>query len=315
MASSIPRPINIGLSILSVIGLVLWTAASFLGLFFYSGGSYGISIPLAVAVGGLMALFLFLTRRYTSFAAQGYRTREANRFRWIYLGLYIFVSLGSVFFVMHAVAVSTTIKNDYRTSALEDLRGLYNIVDKNAPDGSYAEYVNNQVNRYRQGNGHKDASTLNFECQQLRERLEKRSGYNNLSDVVKEYWSEADYTVRNWDLFYLPSTVNTYHDKEAAWVDSIQSCSNAGAAGIYATLHTPYISTYKPKSDLYYKFRSINSSDFSGWCIPVALLLQILILGSWIAMLKGGNERSTGVNTSEYGGGVVWDSKSTWTPE
>lgn len=315
MASSIPRPINIGLSILSVIGLLLWTAAAFLGLFFYSGGSYGISIPLAVAIGGLMALFLFLTRRYTAFSAHGYRAREAKKYKWIYLALYIIISLGSICFVMHAVAVSTTIKNDCRTAALEDLRGLYNIVDRNAPDGSYPEYVNNQVRRYRQGNGHKDASTLNFECQQLRERLEKRSGYNNLADVVREYWSEADYTVRNWDLFYLPSTANTYHDKQTVWVDSIQGCSNAGAAGIYAMLHTPYIAGYKPKAELYHKFRSINSSDFSGWCIPVALLLQILILGSWIAMLKGGNERSTGVNTDEYGGGVVWDSNSTWTPE
>lgn len=311
MASSLPRPINIALIILSVLGLLLWTAGTFIGLFFYSGGSYGISIPLALAIGGLMALFLYLTRRYTALSTKGYRAKEAKRYKWLYLALYIVVSVASICFVMHSVAVTTTIKNDCRTAALEDLRGIYNLVDKNAPDGSYPKYVNMQIDRYRQGNGHKNASTLNFECDQLRQRLEEKSGYNNLRDEITEYWQTADYTVRSWDLIFLPSMLNTFHDRQTVWVDSLQTCSAAGDSDIYKSLHTPYIVSYKPQTDLYHKFRSLNISDFSGWSIPIALLLQLLIIGSWLAMLKGGSHRSSGI---EDGDGGIWYLSNSWAP-
>lgn len=314
MASSIPRPINIGLTILSIIGLILWTAGIFIGLFFISGGSYGISIPVSIAVGGLMGLFIYLMRRYTSLEKRGYRAREAAKYKWLYTALYIFAALASAYFVMHAVAVTTTVKNECRTAALEDLRSLYNVVDKvNAPDGSYPEYVTNQVELYRRGNSHKDASTLRFECDQLRQRLEKTSGFDNLHDVIVTYWQEADATVRDWDLLYLPSTMNTLHDKQTIWMDSIRACAEAGSFDRYKKNHTPYTTSFSPNSDLYNKFRSVNSSDFSGWSIPVVLLLQILILGAWLMMLKGGAERSTGINTGKDDN-LIWKTDNTWTP-
>ncbi len=314
MASSIPRPINILLTILSIIGTVLWTAGVFIGLFFISGGSYGISIPISIATGGLMGLFIYLMRRYTALEKRGYRTKEAAKYKWLYTALYALTALCSAYFVMHAVAVTTTVKNECRTAALEDLSSLYHVIDKsNAPDGSYPEYVNNQVRSYQLSNTHKDPSTLKFECDQLRQRLEKTSGFDNLHDVIATYWQEADATVRDWDIFYLPSTVNTLHDKQTIWMDSIMACGEAGNFDRYRPFHSPYLPSFHPTSDLYYKFRSVNASDFSGWSIPLVILLQILILGSWLIMLKGGTERSTGINTGNDDN-LIWKTDNTWTP-
>lgn len=315
MASQLPRPINIILTILSGLGLTLWTAGVFLGLYFFSGGSLGLSIPVALATGGLMALFMWFVRRYTRFSAISYRKKDSDRYRWLYLGLYVLMTVGSVWFVMHAVAVTTTIKSDYRDATIKDLAGLYNLVDKRAPDGSYQEYVGEQVRRYRQGNGHKDSSTLDFECSQLEQILTKTSGFNTLQKEIEQYWSEADYTVKNWDLWYLPSTVKTFHDSYPGWKKSLEECSNAGNSGIYTTLHTPYKVKFTPETDLYYSFSSVSGADFNVWSILVVILLQILILGAWLAMLQGGQVRAEGVSkaTIDRGGPSVWEAP-TWNP-
>ena len=314
MAQSIPRPVNVLLIILSVLGLMLWTAGTFIGLYFISGGSYGISIPLAVAIGGLMTLFLFMMRRYTGFMKNGYRARESAKWNGLFLILYILFSVGSVYFVMHAVAVTTTIKDKQRTAALEDLRGLLNLVYVNAPDGSYPKYVNMEVERYRQGNGQKDASTLDFESEQLRQRLLEKSGFNNLQNEITEYWQTADYTVRNWDLIFLPEVTNVLHDRQQIWVDSLQKSSDMGNYDRYASLHTPYNPQFTPSSDLYSQVRGVSGSDFSGWAIPVALLLQVLILGSWIVLLVGGSSSASGIDTSGNDN-LIWNSENDWNPD
>lgn len=309
MASTLPRPVNTLLNILSILGLALWTVGAFIGLFYISGGSYGISIPLAIAIGGLMSLFLYLMRRYTGFCATGYRIREASKYKWIYFVLYLIMALGSVLFVMHSVAVTTTIKNESQTQALEDLRGLLNLVDASGPDGSYVKYVNGQIDRYRQDNWSENPSTLNFESQQLRQKLMENSGFNRLQNQVTEYWKTADYTVRNWDLMYLPSTINTFNDRQSIWVDSLRNGAERGNTGIYKNMHTPFKTDYQPSSDLYHQFRSFTVADFSGWCIPVAILLQFLILAGWLAMLTGGTHRSGGIDIGKEGG-TVWNSSS-----
>lgn len=322
LANSIPRPINIALMVLSVIGVLLWTMCTYIGLFFVSGGSLGISIPLGIAVGGLMAYFLYLMRRYTGFVMQRYRTEDATKYQWTFFALYLVVALGSALFVMKSVAVTTTIKNEYRTVALEDLRRLYNLVDSTAPDGSYPKYVNMEVDRYRSGNGDKEASTLDFESQQLRQRLTENSGFNNMRAEIVEFWQLADYTVRNWELWYLPSTVNTFYERETVWVDSLVNGAEKGNYDIYATLHTPFTPNYKSQANLYHSFRSINGNDFSGWCIPVVLILQFLILGSWLSMLGSGPRRPDGVNNAPQWNGAgfdagndAWSAGHTWNPD
>lgn len=226
MATKLPRSLNITLSVLSVIGIILWTIGAFFGLYFFSCGSLGLAVPIAFGSGLLLALFIWLTRRYTGYVAEAYRRKEAARFRMIYLAAYIAVVLGSGWLVMHAVAVSTTIKTEYRDSAVKDLAGLYNLVDNRAPAGSYAEYVNEQLQRYREGNYQKETSTLEFECSQLEQKLTKSSGYAALQREITDYWQYADKTVRDWDMWYLPSTAFTFHSRMNEWRSALEKCSS-----------------------------------------------------------------------------------------
>lgn len=315
MSSSIPRAIKAGLTILSVLGLLLWSATTFLGIYFFTGGSMGLSVPLALCVGSLMALTLFFMCRYTRMAIGGYRALSARKLQWVFFSLYMLITVATFIFVLHSAAVSTSIKNNCRTAAIEDLSELYALVDNNmAPDGSYPEYVNGQVNRYETGNGHKSAGTLEFECKQLRELLTKKSGYTRLHDEIAAYWQEADYTVRHWDLYYLPSTAATFHDRHTIWTDSLTLCSQNGNTGIYTTLHNPYKTNYRPKTDLYEYFTSVSSHDFSLLGIFLVLIFQALILGVWLITFKENkSNRAVGI-TGEDADKSTWNSSSTWSP-
>lgn len=314
MSSSVPRAIKAGLTVLSVLGLLLWSAATFLGLYFFTVGSAGLSVPLALCFGCLMSLTLFLMCRYTRKAIGGYRAQSARKLQWVFFSLYMLITAGTFIFVLHSVAVSTTIKNGCRTAALEDLSGLYALVDSRAPDGSYPEYVNSQVKRYETGNGHKSAGTLGFECEQLREMLTKKSGYTRLHDEIAAYWQEADHTVRNWNLYYLPSTAATFRDRHTVWTDSLALCSKKGNTGIYTTLHQPYRAKYRPKADLYNSFTSVTSYDFSVPGILLVLILQALILGVWLIIFKENKSyRAVGI-TGEDADKSIWNSSSAWSP-
>lgn len=297
MVQSPLRPgVNAALVVLSVLGLLLWTAGVFFGLYFYGGGSLGLSIPVAAGSGALMAFFLFMGRHYTIEAKTDRRSNDDKVRQWVFIALYSILSLCSLIFVLHAVAVATTLKERYQTQTLEDLGGMLNLVDPQGPDGSYAKYVNSEVTRYRQGNAHKDPSTLEFESQQLRQILTEKSGYNNLQKDVSNYWQTADFTVREWKVMSLPATLNTFNERHSQWIDSMQKAGETANTGIYAPSHVAYKPDYQPKSQLYTSINSFGGYDFAGWAIPIALLVQVLIVLSWVALSGGGYNPPTGIN-------------------
>lgn len=294
MAIKSRSPLSIVFIVVSVIGLVLWTCCVYLGLYFASSGSTGLSIPLSVCLGAAMGLFFFLMRRYTVFAQDRYRVHDSRRLEWIFFGLYMLVALGSAWFVLHSVAVTTTIKTGKKTVALDELGALYHVTDTLKPAGSYPEYVDGEVARYRQAHSETAPQTLDAQAGELRDMLTRQSGFTGLQTEVKEFWQRADWTVREWNLQHLPSTAKHIHDKYKVWSDSLARCSDAAKAKFD---NKPYAmpANVREEAALYESFTSVTKADFSGWSIPLVLVLQLLILSSWLGVMGSGRKRPEGI--------------------
>ncbi len=293
MASTVAKPIHIFLLVLSFIGIILWTAGLFIGSFFFTGGSWGISLPLAVAVGALMAFMLYLMRRYTDPYASTATMPDQKRFRILYGVIYGVLALGSAWFVMHSVAVTTSIRTQQKQAALEDLAQLYNVVNPNGSRGSYTEYINEEVRRFHDANTDMDPTTLSMKEAQLSNLLLQSEGFNKVSNDITDYWQTADATVRNWDLLNLPSQAGIFAERKDEWFLRLNTASSAANVAPYSATHIAYECKFTPRADLNAAFTKLSGKDFSVASIAVMLVLQLLILGVWLAMLSGGKTQGT----------------------
>ena len=315
MAVKSRSPLSLLFIVVSILGLIIWTCCVYLGMYFASSGSTGLSIPLSLCIGALMSVFFFLMRRYTVFANERFRVRDSKRLQWIFFGLYMLVSVGSAWYVLHSVAVTSTIKEQKKTLALDELGAIYHVIDSQKPAGSYSEYVDAEVARFRHANSETSVQTLDAQAGELRDLLTRQSGFTGLQEEVKSLWQTADWTVREWDLQYLPSAARLIHDKYNVWADSLAHCSDAANIGDYKAMHTPYKipTNVHNNADLYGSFTSITAADFSGWAIPLMLVSQLLILSSWLGLVGSGRSKPEGITGSgaNFDGGRTWrDDKS-----
>ncbi len=266
--STVAKPVSKFFLVLSAIGLLIWSIGVFIGLYFYSTGSWGLSVPIALVVGGAMGFFLFMLCRVTNKCASD-RTQKLSHGLAIWLPAYAVVTLFSAAFLLHAVAVTTTVKTDNRDAAIVDLQHLYYLVDDaNAPEGSYAEYVNNEIKRLHDANTHLDASTLEVYKGDLRKKLMQSSGYSAIHDEVVVFWQEADYTVRNWDIFFLPYISHTFATKQQQWLSALSACAQKADSVTYKDAlysHTAYKPAPQFTTHLDASFTTLGAADFSLW--------------------------------------------------
>lgn len=308
MISTVGRPTALFLTVLSAIGILIWMAGTFLGLFFFTDGSWGLSVPLALCAAALMAFMVYLLCRNTSLRTSSALDEAEKRRRILFGSVYGLLSLATVCFVMHAVAVTTTIRTSSRDAALADLAKIYSAIDSRAPHGSYGEYVNEEVRRYRDANSHLDAAQLRFDCSQLRQLLLQSSGFTALSDEISAAWQTQDATVRAWDLMNLPTQARAFDEAYPRWVDRLNAFSDVADRAPYEAIHKPYTFSFTPEASLHDDFSSLGKGLFSPAAIGLVLALQLLILGVWLAMFSGRGRQQSRTISAE--GVTVWDDKT-----
>ncbi len=284
------KKIRLFLDILSVTGIFAWVIVMMPGVYYASGCSWAVSVPVSLGCGLLMGFFLY-TARYFS------RPKESNDFsvsgvvrKWLFFGLYAVVGLVSAWWVLHTVAVASTLRDSIQPAArvqLAELRTMINpATGSGAAKGSYMEFVESRLANYRNynPNNRTESDELDADLRNLKDLLVATSGYPMLSAEIKDFGERASYAVDNWDLFTVGSYVDELARQKPIWEKRLAECSRNANTDMFAMLHTEYAPLDTHDTRLAYGIFHPSWANVSFGGVALVLLMQIVILSSWVAV-------------------------------
>lgn len=265
--------------ILSVIALILWLGASFLG-FIYPGNPIFVAVlfTLAVLVFMGLGLFLLIWTTKTRNINQGQK-RIIRIVSWI---IYIAGSLVSFYFLNHGIKVTATVKGEVQRDLnvqIEDIRTVYS--SDYHTTNSYAEYYHKQLEYYVNSLGDISDDEKNLEWKSLKGKIENTcldsldisSSYKVTRDEVMEKTDGYLKSINSWNPFKINSVVSEFYYYKVKWVGNMDRFYTVTEY----TAKAPFEYTYKEDSCSYIK---LQRTDFVlAWqAIAVAIILQILLL-------------------------------------
>lgn len=301
--------VKILLQVLSTLGILAWGAAVFVGLHFYSGCSFAVSIPSALVTALLMYFFLSLARQYAQPKTEGNYGALGKVKKWGFFGVYCLVSLLSALFVAHAVFCTTVMKSNVQARALETLDGIVRVTGDANTQGSYLEYVDQMLADYRNANpnAHTKADLLDAELADLNDHLTVNSHYSDIKREMTDYWQYADGSVRDWNWFYVSQYLDEMGPNLTRWQQQLADGSRQGLNKMPEGLFYEYQARLVPGQELDMSdFYTFGGHDFSWQALLLILGLQTVIILSWIAVCQDPTKRATGIG----GGGI--DGVGTW---
>ena len=268
--------------ILSIIGVILWVTASFMG-FVYTAKQLFVAALFALAVLIFLGLgiYLLVWTSLTQSINQGPK-RTIRIISWV---LYISGSLVSLYFLNHYLRVSLEYKDDIQTEVskkLDELETVYS--DDTNLENSFAHYLDQQLSIYVisqvEGLG-KDRGTMNIEAKDIRGKVygtavdldnPETSTYSDVKRQIKASGYRAA-LVDNWNLFNANKELQQFKKDCARWETYAGEFSNLWEVA----KKEPYSFEFTPTSN---KLDSLSTTDyrFIWQSIVVAIILQIMML-------------------------------------
>lgn len=284
------KTIKIFLNVLSIAGILVWSVIVMIGVYYSAACSWAVAIPSAIACALLMGFLLYLARYFS-------QPKESNDFsvagvvkKWVSFGLYCLVAIISAWWFCHAVAVATVLRAQVQPKAqvqLNELRAMINpTTGSGAAKGSYMEYVDSRLANYRNynPNNRHDSSELDADLRNLRDLLVTNSGYPLTAAEIKDFGERASYAVDNWDLLTVGSYVDELGKKKVEWEKKLVECSRKGNVDEFTSLHVEYAPLSTHDTNLAAPLFDTGAGGVTGYAVMLMLLLQIIILLSWLAV-------------------------------
>lgn len=306
-----PKIAQILLNILSAAGILIWGAAVFVGVHFASHCSWPVSISAAAGCILLMFFFLTLARHYAQPKANSQYGKTAVVKKWTFIGIYTVISLISSVYVIHAVACTTHYKEDIQIKASEELNELRAMINTApAAKGSYMEYVNLQLANYRNANPNNltDLSQIDTEVSDLYDLYVTNSGYPQLSQEIKQFGEKASWAVDNWYIFTVGKLLDELAIKKPAWEAGLIECSKKGLELEPAYLHLDFTPLHTNYPELAKPLSSPSMQGLTLGGLLTVVVLQIIILLSWLAVCVDPNKGAKGLGMNKPG-------FTTWSPD
>lgn len=306
-----PSIAKILLNILSIAGLLIWGAAVFVGVHFVSRCSWPVSISSAAVCTLLMYFFLALARHYARPGATSRYGKTAVTKKKVFIIIYAVISLASSIYVLHAVACTTKYKEDIQLKASEQLNELRAMINT-APSakGSYMEYVNLQLANYRNSNPNNltERTQIDTEVSDLYDLYVTNSGYPQLSQEIKQFGEKASWAVDNWYIFTVGELLEELTTKKPEWETKLIECSKKGLELEPASIHRDFTPLQTNFPDLAKPLSTLSAKCLSLEGILTVILLQIIILLTWVSVCVDPNKGAKGLGLNRPG-------FATWNPD
>ena len=269
--------------ILCVLGLILWTVGFFFGFNYTQSGALMVSIPVSIFVLVLMGSMIYLMKRFCNpNGADNYRV--AKNTEKAALVVYIIVSLCTAVYIGHFVSVSMNDKTTIQDQVTKELQELDRIFDdSDTPvSGSYMSWVLDECENYKiklQGDG-MDSTTIVVKVAELEDELVEKSGFSNLRDNVRKFLGECNYSVKNWVWLTVSEKISLLEANKSIWEESVEECALKSE---YAKNEPYKCNSTENHTDIASPLTSISGSDFSISALILVIVLQIMILLSYLA--------------------------------
>ena len=300
------------LKIVSIVGLLFWTACCFFGLFFASKGNWTMAIPITLLLGvALFVSYLIMLKMQDKGLVQGDRDR-ARTTGIIMLCVYIIATLISAFYVNHFIKTFES-KDEIRAKVAPavdelkvtfdqsgDVRGSYlNWVE--AAAGSYATYLENNPT-----GGSIDTEIANFEDALLGNEAGSGEDFASLAANVNERLKSIEnVVVDRWWITLLLQRIEELQTQKPVWEGKVLEFSKKHE---YAVTDLPYeLQSKHNYADITAPLTDANFK-VSGTSILIMVALQVLILLGYLLSLKTGGKQGK-IVTDDRGSLRSWGNR------
>lgn len=282
--------------ILSAIGVVLWTVASFLGFVYCQNIFLACVFPLLILVLLGLSLFLLVGVSQNPEIERG-RRKTIRAIAW---SMYIIGSLVSLYYLNHFIKVSLK-KGEIQTEALAEVAELKNTYLGTSRDsGSFAEYLDTEKSRLKRLL-ESDAQTApdarvkvaametNVTCT----ALENGPSFNDALSQTEDFLAEVEPVISAWNPFRIGDSLAELLSTKMALEDY---ASRYHTLDPY-TMREPFVPKSEHNSDLSGELR--NTDFGTNWqTIVVAILLQLLmLLPVFLTIQVGGKGKAAKMGT------------------
>lgn len=269
--------------ILCGLGLILWAVGFFFGFNYTQSGALMVSIPVSLFVLVLMGGMIYLMKRFCDpRGADNYRV--AKNTEKAALVIYIIVSLCTAVYIGHFVSVSMNDKTAIQDQVTKELQELDRIFDdSDTPvSGSYMAWVLDECENYKiklQGDG-MDSTTIVVKVAELEDELVEKSGFSTLRDNVHKFLGECNYSVKNWVWLTVSEKISLLEVNKSIWEEAVEQCALKSE---YAKSEPYLCNSSENYTDIASPLNSLSLSDFSISAIILIIVLQIMILLTYIS--------------------------------
>lgn len=292
------------LSIVSVIGTLLWATAFFFGFNYYVGGALMLSIPLAVFLALILggSVFLMIKKSQDKDAV----SRRTER---LAIAVYVLFSLLSVVFIGHFVDVTINKKKAIQDEALaqiEELSLTFDAGDGSPRAGSYEEYVADNVYTYGVNLEGLEPGTIDAKKSELMSDL-LDDGFVRLQDYVNQELDYAKGTIEGWNWLYVSQRLEQLEKNKEDWENSVKAQSRNSEY----TRGT--MDFYKPTSvhnnfEIFSGLRTIDMFNaFNLYTVVLVVVLQFMMIFIYFAARPN---RGSGPRQYKGSAAGTWD--DTW---
>lgn len=300
------KTLKLVLMIVSIIGLLFWTACCFLGMYFADDGKLMVAIPITLVIAlALFFSYLLMIKTQDKDATQGNRDR-AKTVNIIMICVYAIATIGSAYYINHLVKTYDSKADIQKTAAaaIEELEVTFS-EDANTAN-SYRDWVYTELERYKR---HTRVNSDNFTTDttllwpKFKESL-LENGYQNLESTVNENTSQIRASVVNsWYLFGLLTRLKDL-ERKAEWEEEVVEFSKNHEY----TQNDPFAPVSNVSTDNLSAPLTQDNFKVSVPAILIMVALQVIILLGYLLGLKTGGKNDK-IVTSDTGSTRSWSSK------
>lgn len=297
---------KIALKIVSIVGLLFWTACCFLGLYFATDGKLAIAIPVTLVIAvALFLSYLLMLKMQDKSATQGNRDR-ARTIGFIMLGVYVVATICSAYYINHLVKTYDS-REDIRMTAAKAIEELDVTFNEDAKtEHSYRDWVFRELGSYKRhvrvnpDSFPEDTTVLwtTFKSSLL------ENGYQNLEANVNGATGQIEASVV--DGWYLPKLLTRLKELErkSEWEEKVVEYSKNNER----TKADPFVPVSTVSCDKLSAPLTEDNFKVSGTAILIMVALQVIILLGYLLGLKIGGKNDK-IVTDEHGSTRTWSSR------
>lgn len=317
------------LKIVGIIGLVLWIACCFFGLFYGTNGNWLVTIVITLLVGvALFLSYLLMLKMQDKGVTQGNRDR-AKRTGIIMLCVYVLASLASAFYINHLVKTEVDEKEQVKTKALQAINELKTFFNTDTEsEGNYRWYVESFALPTYETRWLENNEGLSTESKKYDSDMEEFESYllgisdsgnsdafTGMEKAVNKDIKTIEKAFKNWNVFTSPVALKQLKHLEKQkpeyekWLADWAKSREDEKYDEYPFLRDEERFTVSPAVDCTGITAPLTQTGFniSGLAILIILALQVIILLGYLLGLKTGGKNDK-ITTDEHGSMRSWSS-------